>query len=180
MARPTTRDELLRASDDGLQAVWDRAAALPAGSRWEDPDDRDRCVRDVVAHLREWQRMMLTWYDDGMAGRTPVMPAPGHTWRTLPVLNAQIWARYQDTTEQEVRDGLAETHARLRAIITSHTDDELFVKKCYPWTGSTSLGSYLVSATSSHYAWAETKLRRRSTELRRTGLAMDKAGQHEA
>ena len=33
-------------------------------------------------------------------------------------------------------------------------DDELFEKKRYKWTGSTSLGAYLVSATSSHYDWA--------------------------
>lgn len=166
MSRPTTKDELLRASEDGLQAVWDLAAELPEGTWWDEPDDRDHCVRDVVAHLREWQRMMLTWYTDGMAGRTPAIPAPGHTWRTLPALNAEIWARYQDTTEQEVREGLTETHARLRAIICSHTDDELFEKKHYPWTGSTSLGSYLVSATSSHYAWAVTRLRRQRRRLR--------------
>ncbi|HOP45228.1 MAG TPA: ClbS/DfsB family four-helix bundle protein, partial [Flavobacteriales bacterium] len=32
--------------------------------------------------------------------------------------------------------------------------EELFEKKRYRWTGSTSLGAYLVSATSSHYDWA--------------------------
>ena len=161
MARPTTKEELLRAADEGIQAVWDRADELGEGARWEDPDDRDHCVRDVVAHLREWQRMMLTWYRDGMAGHAPDMPAPGHTWRTLPMLNAEIWARYQDTTDQEVRQGLAETHAQLRAIVVSHTEAELFEKQHYPWTGSTSLASYLVSATSSHYSWATTKLSRR-------------------
>lgn len=39
-------------------------------------------------------------------------------------------------------------------IIEKHTDEELFTKKKYKWTGSTSLGSYLISATSSHYDWA--------------------------
>jgi hypothetical protein len=37
------------------------------------------------------------------------------------------------------------------SIIEKHTDEELFTKKKYKWTGSTSLGSYLISATSSHY-----------------------------
>jgi hypothetical protein len=31
--------------------------------------------------------------------------------------------------------------------------EELFTKKKYQWTGTTSLGAYLVSATSSHYDW---------------------------
>jgi hypothetical protein len=38
-------------------------------------------------------------------------------------------------------------------IIEKHTDEELFTKKKYAWTGTTSLGSYLISATSSHYDW---------------------------
>ncbi|MGO3678157.1 MAG: ClbS/DfsB family four-helix bundle protein, partial [Microbacteriaceae bacterium] len=29
----------------------------------------------------------------------------------------------------------------------------------FPWTGTTSLGSYCVSATSSHYDWAIKKIR---------------------
>ena len=162
MVRPTTKNELLRASDEGLQAVWDCVAQVPHGTRWQDPDDRDLCVRDVVAHLREWQRMFLTWYDDGMAGRSPVQPAPGHTWQTVPGLDAEIRLRYQDTTEIEVRDGLAESHARLRAIIAAHTEDDLFDTQRYPWTGGTSLGSSLATVTSSHYAWAVTTLRPRS------------------
>jgi hypothetical protein len=39
------------------------------------------------------------------------------------------------------------------ALIEKHTDDELFTKKKYPWTGTTSLGAFLISATSSHYDW---------------------------
>lgn len=33
-------------------------------------------------------------------------------------------------------------------------DAELFEKKRYKWTGTTLLGAYFVSATSSHYDWA--------------------------
>jgi len=39
------------------------------------------------------------------------------------------------------------------ALIEKHNDDELFTKKKYEWTGTTSLGSYFISATSSHYDW---------------------------
>ncbi|MDR1033746.1 MAG: ClbS/DfsB family four-helix bundle protein [Bifidobacteriaceae bacterium] len=39
------------------------------------------------------------------------------------------------------------------SIIQKHTDDELFTKKHYKWTGTTSLAAYLISATSSHYDW---------------------------
>ncbi|MDR1213109.1 MAG: ClbS/DfsB family four-helix bundle protein, partial [Propionibacteriaceae bacterium] len=41
-----------------------------------------------------------------------------------------------------------------------HTNDELFSRGVYPWTKSTTLGAYFVSATSSHYDWAMKKLRK--------------------
>jgi hypothetical protein len=39
-------------------------------------------------------------------------------------------------------------------LIQKHSDEELFTKKRYAWTGTTSLGAYMISATSSHYDWA--------------------------
>jgi hypothetical protein len=46
------------------------------------------------------------------------------------------------------------SHGEVMALIEAHTDAELFTRKRYAWTGSTSLGAYLVSCTSSHYDWA--------------------------
>jgi hypothetical protein len=39
-------------------------------------------------------------------------------------------------------------------VLFGYSDDDLFTKKRYAWTGTTSVGSYAVSATSSHYVWA--------------------------
>ena len=39
------------------------------------------------------------------------------------------------------------------------SNDELFTKGIYKWTRGTSLGSYFVSSTSSHYDWALKKLK---------------------
>jgi hypothetical protein len=45
------------------------------------------------------------------------------------------------------------SHKDVMALIEKHNDDELFTKKKYQWTGTTSLGSYFISSTSSHYDW---------------------------
>jgi len=39
-------------------------------------------------------------------------------------------------------------------LIEVFSNDELFTKGIYKWIGGTSLGSYFVSSTSSHYDWA--------------------------
>ena len=35
-------------------------------------------ISDLVAHLAEWQRMFLRWYDEGLKGMRPRMPAPDY------------------------------------------------------------------------------------------------------
>ena len=82
--------------------------------------------------------MMLGWYETGMAGGKPVMPADGHTWRTTPALNQDIWESFQATDLATVREDLDASHKRLGALIRSHDDEELFEKRRYVWTGSTS------------------------------------------
>ena len=162
IGRATTREELLSSSDAGYVALGALLERLPDETlRAQFPfDDRDRCVRDVLGHLHAWHLMTFGWHEEGLRGDRPAVPAPGHTWRTLPALNLEIWSRYQGVDLATVRADLDTTHRRLGDVITQHTDDELFTKGLYPWTGSTSLGAYLVSATASHYAWALKKLRR--------------------
>jgi hypothetical protein len=52
-------------------------------------------VKDILAHLVEWQRMALGWYEAGLRGEKPAMPAPGYTLRELPRLNHDIYVRYR-------------------------------------------------------------------------------------
>ncbi len=123
-------------------------------------ETRDRNVRDTLVHLHEWHLMMMEWYRVGMGGAKPEMPAPGYTWKTLPDLNLEIWKKYQQTSLNEGMALLKQSFQQIRKLIEKQNDPELFEKKRYPWTGTTSLGSYFVSATSSHYDWALKQLKK--------------------
>ena len=111
----------------------------------------NRNIRDLLAHLHHWHIMMLKWYEVGMSGKKPVMPAEGYTWKTLPDLNVWINNKYQYITLSEAKALVNKSYDQTRNLIETHTNEELYTKKHYKWTGTTSLGSYLVSATSSHY-----------------------------
>lgn len=162
MPRPRNKQELLVAIVDGFEQLNAVLYALtPAQREAAFPfEHRDKNVRDVLAHLHEWQLMMIGWYKTGMGGAKPDMPAKGFTWKTTPELNAAIWSKYQNTSLIQTRKKLSESHDELCKIVAKHSNDELFLKRYYNWTGSTSLGSYIVSATSSHYAWALKLIRR--------------------
>ncbi|MDR2808302.1 MAG: ClbS/DfsB family four-helix bundle protein, partial [Spirochaetaceae bacterium] len=61
--------------------------------------------------------------------------------------------KYKGTELKKAITMLKKSHQDIMALIEKHTDHDLFTKKKYKWTGTTSLGSYLISATSSHYDW---------------------------
>lgn len=172
MARPTTRAALLDAAAAqyaklsaliaGMSAT-EREAPLGYGPDFARPEahwTRDRNLRDVVVHLVEWHRLFTEWATANRSGtEQPFLPAP-YTWRTTAALNVEFWEQHQHTSLEAALDMLDESHHRVVALISEFSNTELFTKQHFPWTGTTSLGSYAVSATSSHYDWAIQKLRR--------------------
>lgn len=159
MPRPTDKESLLELSDANLSKLLGFIDSLPEERKKrsyenDELNDRDRTVADVVCHLHEWHQMMAQWYEVGMSGKKPAIPAEDVTWKTLPVLNHRIYEKYEGTELSRAVMLLKQSHETMMALIRKHTDEELFTKAKYPWTGTTSLGAYLISATSSHYDWA--------------------------
>lgn len=156
MPRPKTKTELLSLSQENYSRLIDLIDSLPK-NRLENefPEGYlNRNVRDVIAHLHHWHLMFLKWYEVGMAGNKPAMPAEGYTWKTLPELNRKIQETYTQISLSEARALLGDSYQTLQNRIKKHSEADLFEKKKYIWTGSTSLAAYLISATSSHYDWA--------------------------
>ncbi|MEO9804012.1 MAG: ClbS/DfsB family four-helix bundle protein [Reichenbachiella sp.] len=156
MARPKTKGELISLSNKNFDkligfidqmSVEEQDAEFPKGTL-------NRNIRDVLTHLHHWHSMLLNWYKVGSSGKIPEMPAKGYTWKTTPELNKKIWKDYQKVELSEAKKMINGSFAEIQKIINNHSNEELFEKKKYKWTGSTSLGAYLISATSSHYDWA--------------------------
>lgn len=156
MARPGNRSELLQKSRESYGALKGYIDSLPEEARHAafPPGMLNRNIRDVLAHLHHWHLMFENWYETGMAGGKPEMPAKGFTWKMTPELNRMIQMKYSQIDLEQVIRLLDASHRRVHSLIEQHTNEELFEKKRYAWTGSTSLGAYFVSATSSHYEWA--------------------------
>ena len=158
MARPTNKKEMIEQAEANLNKLLAFIDELPDELKTKsfknnELNDRDKTVSDVVCHLHEWHLMMMNWYKIGMSGKIPAMPAEDVTWKTLPVLNHRIWEKYKGTELKKAITMLKKSYKDIMALIEKHTDNELFTKKKYEWTGTTSLGAYLISASSSHYDW---------------------------
>lgn len=169
MSRPSTKPELLAAIDKEFETLFAVVDDVPSDRRASPGACDDWSVKDVLTHLDAWHGMFLGWNEAGSAGAKPAMPAKGYTWAETPELNAAIWTQVRndgwDDGWDDVVTRLAHSRAAVVEAIDAYDADELFEKKRYLWTGSTSVGSYAVSATSSHYLWA-TKLVRKFARMR--------------
>jgi len=161
MPRPTNKTELLAAADTQWQKLWalidgmsdDMQTAVFAF------EDRDKNLRDILVHLYEWHRLLLRWVPANLVGEArPFLPSP-YNWKTYGEMNVGFWEKHRATPYAQSRDMLRQSHSEVMALIEGFTDEELFTKKHYSWTGASSLGSYCVSVTSSHYDWAMKKLK---------------------
>ncbi len=163
MGRPQTKSELVCAASEEFDRLWATAATI----REEDDARPGVCevwsLKDVLAHLDAWHEMFLEWEAAGARGEKPTMPAPGFSWAETPALNEVIYQRHKADEWDDVVKHLRYSHARVLERVEAYNEDDLFTKKLYAWTGSTSVASYAISATSSHYSWA-TKLIRKAAK----------------
>ncbi len=157
MPKPKTKADLISQSQESYKTLLklinsysasDLTKEFPAGTL-------NRNIRDVLAHLHQWHLFFCEWYKVGMKGEKPDMPAKGYTWQTIPALNLEVRDRYKDESLVKVKNKLSKSFNAIQKIIKQHTEEELFEKKKYAWTGSTSMGAYLIMNTISHYAWAQ-------------------------
>jgi len=170
MSRPTTKQELLTAAESGYEKLMSVISemteaelstpfdfSLDAGKKeahWK----RDKNLRDVLIHLYEWHKLMIDFVRSNLNGeKKPFLPPP-YTWRTYGDMNVEFWKKHQDTSLDDAKRLLERSHSEVMSLAEKFSDAELFNKGVFDFTGGSSLGSYFVSNTSSHYAWAVKKI----------------------
>lgn len=120
---------------------------------------RDKNLRDVLIHLYEWQQLLLNWVQANRDGESkPFIPAP-YNWRTYGDMNLELWEKHQSTPLAEAKEMLKKSHEEILHLAQTFTNEELFSKGSYSWVGGSTLGSYFVSTTASHYDWAIKKIK---------------------
>ena len=183
MPKATTKTELIKAANDNFTKLWSTidnmteaeqatdftfdAEALTAkdgAAHWK----RDKNLRDTLVHLYEWHQLLLIWEEANVGGASrPFLPPP-YTWKTYGEMNIGFWQKHQalNWPLAESKAKLRDSHRAVLAVIEKYTDEQLFTKAYYKWTGTSSFGQYCISATASHYDWAIKKLKEQIKALK--------------
>ncbi len=160
MPRPATKSQLIIESQNEYAALEVFLGTLAPQQMIAPGALGDWSVKDVLAHLLEWQQMTLGWHNAGLRGETPVIPAPGYKWSEIPRLNQAIYEKHQSAPLEEIIEQFRASHRQVMALIESLSEEQLFTRGYYAWTKTSTLGTYFVSNTSSHYRWARTEMRK--------------------
>jgi hypothetical protein len=113
--------------------------------------------------------MALGWYAAGLRGEVPEVPAPGYKWNQTPQLNRAIFEKHRGRPLDEVVADVRASRREILGVIESLSDADLFAPGRFAWTRNNTLGAYFVSATSSHYLWARTRIARWHRRTARPG-----------
>lgn len=116
-------------------------------------------VKDILAHLVDWEQRFIEWYQAGQRGEVPETPAPGMTWRELPKLNQKGFERHKNETLEKVLEQSEKSYQEILELVEGMSEPEIFEAKYYAWTGDSSLLSWIAANTSSHYNWARRNIR---------------------
>ena len=171
MSRPTTKSDLIMAAEENykklnslISNLTEDELSTPFDFTKDDKKKeahwrRDQNLRDVLIHLYEWHQLILNWVNANQNGEPkPFIPSP-YNWKTYGEMNMEFWEKHQNTSLLESKEMLNKSHQEVMSLATSLTNEELFSKHVFKWVGGSTLGSYFVSATSSHYDWAIKKLK---------------------
>ena len=161
MPRPTTKTDLISVANAEFGKLWKMIDAMTEKQQSANFsfEDRDKNLRDVLVHLYEWHQLLLNWITANQKGEQKTFLPEPYNWKTYPDMNVGFWKKHQNTPLNDSKTMLTESHKSAIALIETFSNDELFIKKHFQWTGTTNLGSYCISATSSHYDWAMKKLK---------------------
>jgi hypothetical protein len=171
MARATTKSDLIKAATEQFEKMWNLIDGITeegqlapfafelTKSMKEAHWTRDKNLRDVLVHLYEWHQLVLNWFHSNQNGDAkPFLPEP-YNWKTYGDMNVEFWKKHQATPYEDSKKMLKGSHKQVMALIEGLSNEELFETGVLPWSGTSVLGAYCVSATASHYDWAMKKIK---------------------
>ena len=156
MPNPTTKQELLAAMTDGYAQLNEQIAKMSeaevatpftfaadpkkCGVRWQN----DRCLRDLLIHLHEWQLLMSTFVQNIREGH-PKDYLPDAYRKNYHEMDKMLVEKHQNTTLEEAKALLQQSHEEMLRLAKSFSEEELFTKGYYKNTYTTSMAAYFLS-----------------------------------
>ena len=91
-------------------------------------------VKDILAHVVDWEQRMTRWLGEAVRGETPAMPAPGLTWDDLDRLHQETYLAHRDEPLGQVLAEFEQLEASVLEAIQAVPESDLSTTDRFPWT----------------------------------------------
>ena len=176
MPSPKTKQELLASITDGFAKLNEQISKMneaetaanfttepkKCGVRWQ----CDRCLRDLLIHIHEWQVLMRVFVQNIREGR-PKDYLPDEYRKNYHEMDKMLVEKHQSTSLEEAKNLLQQSHDEMLRLTETFSEEELFTKGFFKNTYTTSMAAYFVSVTTSPYGQAVKMLKTHQKSLKK-------------
>ncbi len=136
---------------DAERAWWEGLLAEVGEERMLQPGvSGDWTFKDVVAHLNAWQGETVQRLE-AAAGNEPPAPPPWPDTDDVDQTNAWIYERNRDRDLGDVLQESRATWQRVRDLVASLSEDDLFDPNRFAWTEGEPLGPWNLGSSFDHF-----------------------------
>lgn len=121
----------------------------------------DLSVKDVLAHIVTWERMMLGWLASSQRGVEPIRFAPGYTFEesdpeeavieVMDKLNDHIYKANKDKPLSEIMADFRAAHQEVVQAIQNASEADLTDPNRFPWRDGQPFWPSVAGNTYGHY-----------------------------
>lgn len=162
MDNPATKDELLHLVRTEWAVFEDILKQVQQQKMVEPNVENGWSVKDILAHITAWEKLMCQWLEEAVRGDIPERPQDD---AGIDRLNARLYAQNRDKSLDEVLADFQNTHQRSLKVIQLVPENDLFDPQRFDWREGDPLWYMVGGNTFWHYrehsesiqAWLETK-----------------------
>ena len=151
MDKPTSKAkilELIRSERDALEAL---LGGLNEEQLTRPGVESDWSVKDILAHITDWEQRMVRWIEESMRGEVPERPAPGLTWNDLDRLNHETYLLNKDRALTDVLAESDSSYQRALTAVEGLAEKDLIDPGRFEWREGDPLWHMVAANTWWHY-----------------------------
>lgn len=123
-------------------------------------------VKDLLVHALEWQRLQSAFVANIRKGE-PKDFIPDPYRKDYKEMDRANFEKHRSTSLELAIAMLGESHAEMMRLMESFSEEELFGKKVFRVTYTTTMAAYFMSVTSQPYAQSLKKLKSHLRDMRK-------------
>ena len=158
MPEPKSKSKIIKQLQAERRRLENNLAGLSQADMLQPGVVKEWSIKDVLAHLADWEGRFIGWYTADKHGEKVETPAPGISWKNIDPLNQQIYLAHRDQPLEVVLAYFRLTHQDFMSLVESIPEEEILAPGLFYWIGKAPLYNWL-AGFAAHDRWGKTKIR---------------------